>query len=131
MQQFDHPLDRVRTAAQISPAAALIVTGTAFNWNGARYELTRRFPSANGWEGDVLVIRRLDDLAGDRGFALRAVQLSELERLIQDDQISLHVGSSPAALSRSPGWRRRTLHAIRNHRIFQLSSPTSGHRRRG
>lgn len=91
----------------ISPAARLLIdTGTVFDIGPDHYVVAGIHGSEAGRQADVLILRESDNNHGDVRCPVRALQVRDLERLIEGGLIDFAFGPNARDYNRSRGWGR-------------------------
>lgn len=91
----------------VSPAARrLIDTGAVFDIGADHYVVSEIHGSEAGRQADVLVLRGSDYNHGDVRCLVRALQVRDLERLIEGGLIDFAFGPNARDYNRSRGWGR-------------------------
>jgi hypothetical protein len=118
--QFTRHPDRVAGATDwpaddpITPGARLLIRGEPFEIDGDIYFVEDVHPSTVGPQADILVLRGYEYMRGEDRSTRRAVQVRDLETLIDDDRVFMPFIGGARQFNLSRGWCRggRTLKAL-------------------
>lgn len=96
----------------VSPAAKLLVSeDVLFDIDGDHYWVDGLFGSTHGEQADVIILRGVEYMRCPERTVRRAMQVRDLERLIEQDRVDIAFG--PSAIEYN---RRRTRRPRRDHR---------------
>jgi hypothetical protein len=108
--RFRPPISAERN---LSPAARLLIdTGSIFDIGPDHYVVDEIFPSTSGPQADVLVLHGMDDNDGDVRGSARAIQVRDLEAMIEEGLIVIAFGPNARDYNRSRGWGRNGERAL-------------------
>lgn len=100
-----HPVIPARRA--VSPATRLLIeTGAVFDIGPDHLLVSARHRSNLGPQADVLILEGTDYNDGDVRPVVRAIQVRDLEALIEDGQVDIAFGPNARDYNRARGWGR-------------------------
>lgn len=111
----DRPVDRLPARTPITPAIRLLTTGSEpFEIDGDLYYVEKVYASGRGRQADVLLLRGHEYMRCAERRTRRAIQVRDLEQLIDQDRVDIPFGPSAKQYNRSCGWTRggRTLASL-------------------
>lgn len=98
----------------ITPAALLFMKGEPFEIDGDSYHVERVIASKRGQQADLLVLRGREHMRCKERTTRRAIQVRDLEDLIDQDRVVVMFGVSARQWNLDRGWCRggRTLASL-------------------
>jgi len=98
----------------VSPAARAFIEGATFEIDGDLYWVDRVIPSGGGAQTDVLIVGGHESMRCDERTVRRAMQVRDVEELIEQDRASFLFGPNARKMNLSHGWSRggRTLASL-------------------
>ena len=114
-QNPDRSLCPLPADAQVTPAVTMFVEEHAPSENdGDLYHVLAKLPSADGPRADVLILRGHEYMRCDERSTVRAIQVRDLEELIDQDRLDIPFGLGARDYNFARGWCRggRTLASL-------------------
>ena len=90
----------------VTPAARRMMDGETFEVDGDFYTVEDVHPSTMGAQADVLVLRGFEQVRGDERTTLRAIQVRDLETLIDEGRVEIPFFGSARQFNLQRGWCR-------------------------
>lgn len=98
----------------ITPVVLLFMDGEPFEIDGDSYHVERVLASNRGSQADLLILRGHEFMRCEERETLRAIQVRDLEDLVDQDRVELMFGANARRLNLDCGWCRggRTLTSL-------------------
>lgn len=106
-QDPDRSLFPLPADTPVTPAVTMLIDEqTPFEIDGDLYHVLAALPSDEGRQADVLVLRGHEYMRCDQRSTVRAIQVRDLEELIDQDRVDIPFGPSARDYNLSRGWCR-------------------------
>jgi hypothetical protein len=93
----------------LSPAARLLVEhGIVFDIDGDHYTVDQHFEARTGPQADIIILHGVEYMNGPIRIVRRAIQVRDLERLINEDRVDIAFGPPARQFNRQARMRRRS-----------------------
>ena len=106
-QDPDRSLHPLEADTPVTPAVEMLIEEAApFEIDGDLYQVLAALPSGEGRQADVLVLHGHEYMRCEQRSAVRAIQVRDLEELIDQDRVDIPFGPSARDYNLSRGWCR-------------------------
>lgn len=90
----------------VTPAARLMLAGEPFEIDGDIYSVEDIYPSDTGPQANILILRGYEHSQGEERSTRSAIQVRDLETLIDEDRVNITFAGSARQFNVARGWCR-------------------------